>query len=380
MRDLHRQLQSIPHLRDADPEDLANSVPLWSRVHVGDGQILWPRGQAAGELGVLVDGELTLAIGDVIAHRVRPGELIGEAGAFFRGEVRSVDFLATRNSTVVTLPAGQLFALREASSTVYEALVRQAAVSLVRRVRATSVLIARHAEQDTQAPTRKELSSLVRMWRTLVPGGPKSDCPPLAPLLRKQPGLEHAPAPAVLGLVPSFTRQSVAEGEVVFLEGEQGDAMYLIAEGSVDVVRHVKGGAKRLITLQAGGQFGCNALVEPGRRTASCVAAEPCWLYRMESRRFASPPRDAGLLWWESILRNLGDQLRRSDDNLRAIVAPPPPAEEASETAEPPTPTDPLKALLDASGFRNDGAGYTSELDRLEVVFSDDQLRNPGNR
>ncbi|MCP4806238.1 MAG: cyclic nucleotide-binding domain-containing protein [Proteobacteria bacterium] len=266
-------------------------------------------------------------------------------------------------------------ALREASSSVYEALVRQAAQSLVRRIRATSVVIAKHAEQDVGAPMRKELSALVKMWRTLVPGGPSTECPPLAPLLRRQPGLENAPSPALLALVPSFTRQAVAEGEVVFLEGEQGDAMYLIASGSVDVVRHVRGGAKRLVTLTAGGQFGCNALVELGARTASCVAATPCWLYRIDAARFRAPPPQAGLLWWESVLHNLGDQLRRSDDNLRAIVghAPEPKVEEPVET-------DALRALLDASGFRNEGDVFSSELEAMEVVFTEDQRRNPIRR
>lgn len=370
MRDLRQQLRAIPHFASTSREDLDNSLPLWSRVRVADGQVLWPRQQAAGELGVLLDGELTLAIGDVIAQRIRPGDLVGEAGAFFRGEVRSVDVLATRNSLVATLPASQLRALREARSSVYEALVRQAAISLVRRIRATSVLIAKHARTEREAPTRKEVSALVKMWRTLVPGGPEGDCPPLAPLLRRQPGLEQARGPAILALVPTFTRQSVAEGEVVFLEGEQGDAMYLIAHGSVDVLRHVRGGAKRLVTLQAGGQFGCNALVEPGARTASCVAAEPCWLYRIDAARFADPPPEAGLIWWESLLHNLGDQLRRSDDNLRVLVCEPEPEVEL------PTEADPLKALLDASGFRNEGDVYTSELEAMEVLYSDDQRRN----
>lgn len=369
----HEQLSGLRPLKASSMEDLIRSAPLWNPLRIGAGQVLWPRGQVAGELGIVLEGSVLLQVGGETLKTLTAGAILGEEGAFFHGAVHSADVIAGTDSLIVTLPSHQLRALREARSTVYDALVREAAQSVCRRVRDASLAIAKAAKFDAEAPSRKEVSALVKVWRKLVPGGPAGDCPPLPPLLRKQPGLAHAPPEAVLALTTSFTQQAVSEGEVIFLEGERGDAMYLIAAGAVDVLRHVPGGAKRLVTLAAGGQFGCNALVEPGPRTASCVARKACWLYRIDAARFRSPPKAAGVLWWESVLHNLADQARRSDDNLLAALG-------HQEDAEPPTEEesreDTFKALLDASGFRNEGDIHTSELAAAEVSYSEDQKRN----
>ena len=390
-------LASLNLMKGAAFDDVVRCAPLWRSLRVASGQVLWPRGQAAGELGVVVDGSMALQVGDLRLKTLSRGAILGEEGAFFHGAAHSADVLASTDSRILTLPSHQLRALREASSTVYEALVRAATMSVVRRVRDASLEIAKAAEHDASAPSRKEVSALVGLWRKLVPGGPKGECPPLPPLLRKQPGLGDASPAAVLGLTTSFTAQAVSEGEVVFLEGERGDAMYLIAQGRIDVLRHVRGGAKRLVTLEAGAQFGCNALVEPGPRTASCVAVEPCWLYRIDAARFRSPPREAGVTWWESVLHNLADQARRSDDNLLEalgqgpVAAEPDSAENATKPSKKRSYTwadgeyddeadpDTFKALLDASGFRNEGDIHSSELARVEVSFSDEQMRNRRN-
>ncbi|HJN74233.1 MAG TPA: cyclic nucleotide-binding domain-containing protein [Myxococcota bacterium] len=369
----HEQLAGLGLMKTASMEDLIRCAPLWHPLRVAADQVLWPRGQAAHELGVVLSGGFYLQVGDHQLKTLSQGAILGEEGAFFHGAVHSADVIAREDSLIATLPAHQIRALRETRSSVYEALVKVATLSVVRRVREASAAIAKAARHDTVAPSRQELSALVKAWRKLVPGGSGGDCPPLAPLLRRQPGIAHAPPEAVLALTASFTSKSVDEGEVIFLEGEQGDAMYLIGTGAVDVLRHVRGGAKRLVTLAAGGQFGCNALVEPGPRTASCVARKPSWLYRIDAEHFRNPPRQAGVTWWESVLHNLADQARRSDDNLLAALemrhAPEPPTEAEADEGS-------LKALLDASGFRNEGDVHTSELAEVEVVYSSDQRRN----
>ena len=364
----HEQLAGLQAMQAASMDDVVRCAPLWRRLGVGAGQVLWPRGQVVHELGILLKGQVVLQLHGETVISLGPGAILGEEGAFFHALEHSIDVVATTDAAVATLPSHQLRALREARSTVYESLVRASTASIVRRVRASSLAIAQAAQHDAEAPGRQEVSALVGLWRKLVPGGPKTECPPLVPLLRQQPGIEHAPPEAVMALTGSFERQAVSEGEVVFLEGERGDAMYLIAAGSIDVLRHVRGGAKRLVTLGPGAQFGCNALVEPGPRTASCVAKGPGWLYRISAEAFRSPPRGAGVIWWESVLHNLADQARRSDSNLAEALA--------LASPEPTSEADSFKQLLDASGFRNVGDIHTSELAEVEVGYSDEQIRN----
>jgi CRP-like cAMP-binding protein len=131
-----------------------------------------------------------------------------------------------------------------------------------------------------------------------------------------------------------FSPVSFNEGESLFLEGDHGDAMYVLAEGEVDVLRSTRGDrAVLLATLGPGTPLGLNALVEPGRRTASCVARTAGWAYTTDTSHFRDPPSVARTVWRESVLLDLSTQLRRSAVNLvragEEPVAPPedPPSE-----------------------------------------------------
>ncbi|HSH40941.1 MAG TPA: cyclic nucleotide-binding domain-containing protein [Arenicellales bacterium] len=61
-------------------------------------------------------------------------------------------------------------------------------------------------------------------------------------------------------------------GETIFEEGEQGDAMYVIMDGRVRIVR--RGGREPVVlaTLEPGAFFGEMAVVDRTPRTASAVA------------------------------------------------------------------------------------------------------------
>lgn len=105
---------------------------------------------------------------------------------------------------------------------------------------------------------------------------------------------------------------------MLFLEGERGDAAWLLVEGEVEVWRNVHGGqAERLSTLGPGRLLGVNALVEGGPRAASCVTTTACWLYRAEGQgsfaHLRAPERQA---WRESLLGSLTAQIRSADHVL----------------------------------------------------------------
>ena len=139
---------------------------------------------------------------------------------------------------------------------------------------------------------------LARMWRKLRPGGPKVDCPSLMPLLRDLPHLQTAPAEVLEALTGLFHAQPVEEGEILCLEGEPGETAYLVADGHIDVLRHVRGErAERLATLGPGDLFGVNSVVERSTRTASCVAAEAGWVYRIGSEDFRQPGGEVRRVW-----------------------------------------------------------------------------------
>lgn len=66
------------------------------------------------------------------------------------------------------------------------------------------------------------------------------------------------------------------EGEVIFDEGEEGQAIYIVASGDVLICRQGQGEAGRLAQLGAGTFFGELALLDNSPRSAQARAATAC--------------------------------------------------------------------------------------------------------
>jgi CRP-like cAMP-binding protein len=71
-------------------------------------------------------------------------------------------------------------------------------------------------------------------------------------------------------------------GQVVFKEGDPGDVMYAVVEGSVEIARdgHV------IETVPAGGIFGELALVDDSARGATATAAATTRLAKVDKKQF----------------------------------------------------------------------------------------------
>jgi CRP-like cAMP-binding protein len=384
---LHEELSTLPFFRRVASSDVRASAPLWTEVALQPGEILWHSGGSVEDLGVAIIGELVAEVDGVEVGRVMPGELCGEASAFFAGNVRSATLRARTQAQVLTLSTAALRTLRWQRSPVYEALLEQAMLTLVRRIRTTDVRIAQVARGSASAPSRQEPSALVRFWKSLRPGGPGGTCPPLEPLVRRQPGLKDLDAAVVSALVQGFVAEPVEEGQILFLEGEPGAASYIIAEGQIDVLRHVRGEkAELLVSLKPGDQFGVNTLVERGARTASCVAATPGWLWRMDAEAFGRLRGDARMYWRESVLAVLASQIRNANAALQRAtpadqrrLGAPAPATPARAPAAP-RGEDAFKDLLKASGFIEALPTEEVDLEQIEVVLTEDDRRNPRKR
>ena len=387
MATLSEELQTLPFFRRVALADVRASVPLWSEIALQPGELLWTQGGAVDELCVVVIGDMVAEVDGVEVGRVMPGELLGEASAFFSGNLRSASVRARSSAQVLALSTASVRTLRWQRSPVYEALLDQALVTLVRRIRQTDVRIAQVAQGTDAAPNRNEPSGLARLWKALRPGGPSGACPPIEPLIRRQPGLREADDAVIAAIAQGFVAEPVQEGQVLFLEGEAGSASYLVADGNVGVLRHVRGDrAELLATLKPGDQFGVNTLVERGSRTASCVASTAGWLWKMEAEGYGRLRGDARMLWRESVLAVLGSQIRNANAALQRAT----PALERQQSAGGAGATvatrkgapknDGFNDLLKASGFLEALPAGEAELEQLEVILTEDDKRNPRKR
>ena len=86
-------------------------------------------------------------------------------------------------------------------------------------------------------------------------------------------------SPRELKVVSTLIHQrSALAGEVIFDEGEEGQAIYIVASGDVLICRQGQGEAGRLAQLGPGTFFGELALLDNSPRSAQARAAGPCRL------------------------------------------------------------------------------------------------------
>lgn len=136
---------------------------------------------------------------------------------------------------------------------------------------------------------------------------------------------------ALFGAVPLFARLPesqreeigraaqpclVRRGETVVRQGEPGDAVYVVASGSLVAQRLGRNGERRaLVVIEAPGSFGELALLDGRPRSATIEALEDSELLAVGRSDFLGVlARDPRLV--DGLLRELGQMVRRLSDQL----------------------------------------------------------------
>ena len=116
------------------------------------------------------------------------------------------------------------------------------------------------------------------------------------------------------------TFHEYAKGAIIFEQGDPGDVMYIIIQGSVKVfVRSQDGSEMVLVDLRPHESFGELALLDGEPRSASVIALEPCVLMSLNRGLLLSLLRDNGDLM-EALLRTLGGTVRRLTEHTSDLV------------------------------------------------------------
>jgi len=120
-----------------------------------------------------------------------------------------------------------------------------------------------------------------------------------------------------------------AEGEVIMREGEDGDTLYIILEGTVEVVKSLVRGDmdeeenrknKVFTRLDASGHavFGEIALLETMRRTATVKTVTKCRCYEIKKDDFlnlAETDHELGFRILLNLARIVSARLRKADED-----------------------------------------------------------------
>jgi CPA1 family monovalent cation:H+ antiporter len=103
-------------------------------------------------------------------------------------------------------------------------------------------------------------------------------------LLRSVPFLRDLPAEDFQVLAARLRPQTAVAREVIFHEGDAGDALYIIARGVVRISKQEGSEWRHLATLMAGNFFGEGALLDHRPRNATVTAISPCSFYKLRRR------------------------------------------------------------------------------------------------
>jgi len=121
-------------------------------------------------------------------------------------------------------------------------------------------------------------------------------------------------------LIASMTRSLMERGDILFHEGDQGDRLYVIAEGKIKLGRRSPDGRENLLAILGPGEmFGELALFDPGPRTATATAVAETQILALDNEQFttfleARPGVAANLL------AALARRLRRTNESLADLV------------------------------------------------------------
>lgn len=108
-----------------------------------------------------------------------------------------------------------------------------------------------------------------------------------------------------------------AAGTFVFREGEAGEEMYIIQEGSVEILRQFGPNVKRLATLEAGDFFGEMSMLESRPRSASARVETDAKLLAVDPSTFDQMLREYPEVAVR-MLRSLCSRLRKYEDDAQA--------------------------------------------------------------
>jgi|ERR1044071_693545 signal transduction histidine kinase len=118
-------------------------------------------------------------------------------------------------------------------------------------------------------------------------------------------------------LAQQITVRRCDPGEVVFKEGDAGNCLYLIAQGSVKISKKGRGGRQETLTyLPEGDFFGEMALVDSGRRSAQASAQRTCVLGCVDQEAWALLLSLAAPQVLSNFTRSVTKRLRSNNQHL----------------------------------------------------------------
>ena len=121
------------------------------------------------------------------------------------------------------------------------------------------------------------------------------------------------------GIARAMSHRRYRRHEVIFHEGDPGDALHLVVEGQVKIAREsAEGGEAIVVILSPGDTFGELVLLDGAPRSATAIAVESAETLAMSRESFATLIDGAGPFRWR-VLGAIAQRIRRVTDQLAEV-------------------------------------------------------------
>lgn len=125
---------------------------------------------------------------------------------------------------------------------------------------------------------------------------------------------------AASALRASMVELRARKGDVIFVEGEPGDRLYIVVEGKVVLGQAAADGRETLLAVQGPGEmFGELSLFDPGIRTSTATALTDCVVLGL-GREALRPWLTGRPEVAEALLQALAQRLRRTNEAMSDLV------------------------------------------------------------
>ncbi len=112
---------------------------------------------------------------------------------------------------------------------------------------------------------------------------------PTAAFLRKIPMFSELTEEDLEGIAILFRERRYRKNDIIFMEEDTGQYMYLVREGRVKVTRLLPNGKEMILAFhEAGEYFGEMALIDGGTTPASVTAVLPTTIFVMGAKEFST--------------------------------------------------------------------------------------------
>jgi CRP-like cAMP-binding protein len=264
--------QGAPRLGDFEPfrhfaaGQAAAIVRLTKRVSFPPGRAIVREGETSADLYLVESGRVRVerqtAYGKFALTHLGEGEVFGETSYVDRAP-RSSDVVTERATVVWQLPADGLDAVTADDPALSVALHWALWKSLSSKLRRTNEILAQFFQPG--GPTRQPAT----------PDPKKATGSFRVGLAAKRSLFEEQKLSSLeINFLASLSQEKrYRPGDVIFREGEEGDAMYVVLEGRVRISKFLPGaGEEALAFLERGAYFGEMALIDNKPRSADARA------------------------------------------------------------------------------------------------------------